>query len=264
MKNLGEKSNYWDKVAKTWQVTRPQILWRAHSDAINTALLARWLSENPVERLLKTDLFDESVGEGLYPFLSSRALSVVGIDLSFLTIQAAKSRYGPLQATGADVRCLPFTDGAFDVVFSNSTLDHFESEDEIIASLRELSRVLREGGQLLITLDNMANPFMALRNSLPFQLLHRLGIVPYYVGASFGPRRLRSVLRQLNFEVIEVSSLIHSPRVIAVPLAGIIEKHCTAKIQRGFLRLLSAFEMLSRLPTRFITGHFIAARAIKR
>src|SRR5574341_1753589 len=107
-------------------------------------------------------------------------LFVFGIDLSLLTVRAAKLRHHGLKATGADVRHLPFADGVFDVIVSNSTLDHFESSDEIISSLQELHRVLRTGGQLLLTLDNLANPLISLRNVLPFGLLNRLNIVPYY------------------------------------------------------------------------------------
>ncbi len=62
---------------------------------------------------------------------------------------------------------LPFPDGAFDRVFSNSTLDHFDSRDDIREALRELARVLHPEGELLLTLDNLANPVVRLRNALP-------------------------------------------------------------------------------------------------
>ncbi|MGH7450279.1 MAG: class I SAM-dependent methyltransferase, partial [bacterium] len=196
--------------------------------------------------------------------LASRAKNVVGMDVSVLTLRVAKSRCTGLQTAGADARCLPFVDGAFDVIVSNSTLDHFETPDEIIASLRELRRVLRDGGQLIITLDNLANPIIALRNALPFRLLHRLGIVPYYVGPTFGAGRLKSALEELQFEIVEVTSVIHFPRVIAVALTNILEKYAPARHQKIFLRFLLAFERLSKWPTQFFTGHFVAAQAIKR
>jgi SAM-dependent methyltransferase len=258
------KTDYWDAVAKAWRQSQPQLLWRIHSDAVNCSLLSRWLPASRIERLLKTDLFDEACGDGLYPLLSSRAESVIGMDVSTLAPQTARSRYKGLKALCADVRCLPFTDGTFDVLVSNSTLDHFESQDEILASLRELHRVLRPGGQLLITLDNLANPLVAMRNLLPFRLLKRLKIVPYYVGATFGPRRLKRVLQQLNFEVIELSSLMHSPRVFCIAVAHLLERHASVETQKKYLRFLLAIERLSKLPARYITGQFVAAKAIKR
>lgn len=257
------KTDYWDGVAKTWRETRPQLLWRAHSDAVNTLLLSHWLPATRVERLLKTDLFDEAWSKGLYPLLSSSAKTVIGMDISVFSPHAARSRYNGLRAICADVRRLPFLDGAFDVLVSNSTLDHFESHEEIITSLRELHRVLRPGGQLLLTLDNLANPCVALRNLLPFRLLKRLRIVPYYVGATFGPHRLKRVLRQLNFEVIEVNGLMHCPRVLCVVVARLLERYATAETQKRFLRFLLTFEHLSRVPTRYLTGQFVAVKAVR-
>jgi len=242
----------------------PNQLWRAYSDAVNTAFLTRFLPKRQIDCLLKTDLFDEALSDGLYPHLSHQARSVVGIDLSMPTVQTAGSRYPDLRALAADVRCLPFADNRFDVIISNSTLDHFKSRGEILASLRELNRVLRNGGQLLLTLDNLANPIVALRNALPFRLLNRIGLVPYYVGPTFGPRGLLRVLRQAGFDTQDVVALMHSPRAIAVALARLFEKYATPETHRRFLRFLLGFEHLSRCPTRFVTGYYVAAHAKKR
>jgi SAM-dependent methyltransferase len=256
------EAHYWDEIAGVWTQTRPQALWRAHSDLVNSSLFSRWLPSGPTGRLLKTDLFDEAFGVGLYPLLKSRSCKLTGMDVSILTLSTALSRYCDLKATCTDIRRLPFADAAFDIVVSNSTLDHFESMDEIVTGLRELRRVLKPGGQLLLTLDNLANPLIALRNILPFPLLNRLGIVPYYVGISWGPRRLLRILRQLELEVVDVDTLMHAPRVIAVAVARLLERHAAPKTQQKFLRFLMSFEQLSRWPTRFLTGHFVAVRAI--
>lgn len=249
---------------RTWPKKNPQRLWRAHSDAVNAALLLSWLPTGQVEHLLKTDLLDEAVSNGLYPLLTLRAKRVTCSDLSFEVIQMAKSRHAGLMMIETDVRCLPFPDNTFDVIVSNSTLDHFESSDDLVTSLRELYRVLRPGGQMILTLDNPANLIIFLRNKLPFHLVYRLGIVPYYVGATLGPNRLQQVLKKIGFEVIEVDAIMHCPRVFAVAIARWMEKHTRPKAQRGFLRFLMAFECLSHWPTRFITGHFVAVKVIKR
>jgi len=68
-------------------------------------------------------------------------------------------------------RRLPGSLGAllktFDTVLSNSTLDHFDGAAQIRVSLAEPARVLRPGGRLLVTLDNPANPLLALSKALP-------------------------------------------------------------------------------------------------
>jgi SAM-dependent methyltransferase len=262
---LSEKhTSYWDEVARSWQEAAPKTLWRAYNDKINNALFAQWLPTDHVEHLLKTDLFDESLGEGLYPLMSSRAKIVFGIDLSVLTVRAAKLRHEGLCATQADVRHLPFANGVFNVIVSNSTLDHFESSDEIANSLYELHRVLRPGGQLLITLDNLANPAIALRRLLPFRLLNRLNIVPYYVGATFGPHRLRKHIEQTGLKILEIRSVMHFPRIFTMAMTRILGTHNRFETKSRFLSFLTAFEHLSKWPTRFITGYFVAVKAIKR
>jgi SAM-dependent methyltransferase len=258
-----EEACNWNAVGEVWQRTRPQSLWRAHSDAVNAALLARWLPSARAERLLKTDLFDEAFSDGLYPQLAHRAHCIVGIDISASIVRADRSRRPGLQVAMADVRRLPFASSSFDVIVSNSTLDHFKTSHEIVVGLGELRRVLRSGGQLLLTLDNLANPIIAMRNALPFRLVNRLGFVPYYVGATYGPHGLRRIVQEVGFEIREIEAIMHCPRVLVVALARFLERRLGLATQKRLLRGLMAFERLACWPTRFLTGHFIAVKATK-
>jgi SAM-dependent methyltransferase len=261
---IAEGLHYWETVGAEWRATHRDALWRAHSDAVNGALLAAWLPVQPVGRLLKTDLFDEAVGEGLYAPMIARARCVIGIDLSPSTVQAARPRTSGQPSACADVRRLPFAGETYDVVISNSTLDHFHTLDELAASLRELHRVLRREGVLLLTMDNPVNPLIALRNVLPFRWLYRLGIVPYFVGVTCGPRRLRRMLEQTGFEVVAEGAVMHCLRVLAVPVCRALQRRGRPHAQQRLLRLLMACEKLSAGPLRFVTGNFIAMQAIKR
>ncbi len=248
---------------ETYQAQGLRKLWRAHSDSINKELVARWQPLGSVNTLLKTDLFDEAVSDGLSPLLDALAKRVFYTDSALEVHEMAKVRYPFLQTIGADVRDLPFTDGTFDGIVSNSTLDHFESLDDLSVSLQELYRVLRPGGQLILTLDNRSNPVILLRSWLPFRWLKRLKIVPYYVGVTLRANRLEHLLKETGFEVLEVDAILHCPRLLAVTAARWVEKHTSLTTQNSFLRLLTAFEALSLLPTRFLTGYFIAAKVAK-
>lgn len=257
-------AQYWNDVGTAWGGQPRQTLWRAHSDAVNAVWLARRLPAQPVARLLKTDLFDEALAGGLYPLLSAQAREVFGVDISGSTLRAAHARYTRLLSARADVRALPFADAVLDVVVSNSTLDHFASTADIIAALAELYRVLRPGGDLLLTLDNLANPMVAVRNALPFRPLHALGIVPYQVGATCGPRQLEQMVTQVGFEVRDLGAILHCPRVFAVAAARLLERRGSARLQRCFLQSLMSWEHLADWPTRFRTGYFITIVGRKR
>jgi ubiquinone/menaquinone biosynthesis C-methylase UbiE len=240
-----------------------EALWRAHSDAVNCALLERWLAAEPCRMLLKTDLFDEAMGAGLFPLLARHARRVTALDVAPSVLAAAGSRHPQLLAVAADVRQLPFVDETFEVVVSNSTLDHFEARDQILVALRGLHRVLCRGGRLLLTLDNLANPVVAARSVLPFALLRRLRLADYPAGATCGPWRLRRMLREAGFEVLETATLLHCLRAPAVAMARRLQHAGTREERVRFLRRLRRWERLAQLPTRFLTGYYIGISARK-
>lgn len=238
-------------------------LWRRHSDAINGTLVARWLVPSSTGRVLKTDLFDEAMGVGLAPLLATRARRIAAIDIAPSVLRAAAMRYPDVDVVAADVRRLPFADASFDAVVSNSTLDHFAARDEIRASLAGIHRVLRPGGRLVLTLDNLRHPGVAIRNAMPAGLLRRIGLVPYPVGATLGPRGLMRMVRASGFDVLEVDALLHCPRALAVRRASRLERAGDTGSERRFLARLGRWERLSRLPTRFLTGHYVGVLARK-
>jgi SAM-dependent methyltransferase len=256
-------SRHWDSALESLLSEPAGALWRLHSDATNTTLFARWLPSEPCATVLKTDLFDEAMGSGLYPLLSARARRVAAIDVAPTVLAAATARYPALLAVEADVRRMPFAGDTFDVVVSNSTLDHFETHDEILASLRDFHRILRPGGRLLLTMDNLANPAVALRNALPYRLLHRLKLVAYPIGATGGPGRLRRMLNESGFDVLETVALLHCPRALSVALARRCERRGTPQATARFLRTASRWERLARWPTRYLTGYFVGIYARK-
>ena len=254
---------YWSRIGSRWRARRPDRLWRAHSDAVNARLLRRWLPGDRGRRALKTDLFDEAFGEGLVGPLADRFSMLVGIDLSQAVIEEGVRKRSGIAAVRCDVRALPFPDGAFGAIASISTLDHFRRVNDMVEALAELRRTLVPGGRLVLTLDNLANPVVALRNRLPFRLVHAFGLVPYFVGVTAGPRRARALLEDAGFEVLDVTALMHCPRVAAVPVCRLVDRFAP-RARKGLLAFLFTFERLGSWPTRFRTGHFVALQAIRR
>jgi SAM-dependent methyltransferase len=239
--------------------SRETPLWRLQSDMVNRALLERWLP-TALESVLKTDLFDECVSDGLYPALARHAERVAGIDVSPAVVAAAGRRHRDLAATVADVRALPFEHESFDAVLSNSTLDHLEGIGEFATALDEIHRVIRPGGSLVLTVDNPYNPLIAARNALPAAAARAIRPTPYPSAWTCGPATLGGLLRRAGFEVLETTAILHFPRVIAA-VAGALDAGLAQR--RRVVGTLRRAERLERWPTRFVTGHFIATLAVR-
>ena len=228
---------------------------------VNLDLVRRWRGGLAVGSLLKTDLFEEAFGEDQILFdISPDAALVVGIDVAQATACRAKAR-NPLPGAcllAADVRRLPFGAGSFDVVVSTSTLDHFDSAAEFRAAIAELTRILRPGGILIVTLDNFRNPLYRL-----LRRASRRGWTPFSLGYTISLPGLVRVLEDAGLEVRDTDRLIHNPRgastLLFLGLRRLLGRHADAPIRL----LLKWFAVLGRLPTRGITACFIAACARK-
>lgn len=90
--------------------------------------------------LARGRVLDAGCGEGRY--LPARGF---GIDLEFARLRVARER--SVRIAVADVHRLPFGDGTFDTVFANRMLNDAGRIDD---ALRELRRVLRTGGRLVV------------------------------------------------------------------------------------------------------------------
>jgi len=262
-RTTAQETEYWDRIAREWPRHAAIPLWRQHSDRVNGALLARWLPPRPISCVLKTDLFEEAVGDGLHPLLQQRARSTIGIDISRAAVARASGRHLRLKGLVADVRRLPFKSGSFDSVVSMSTLDHFSRTSDIATALTELHRVLRAGGELVVTMDNTRNPIIALRERVQAPLLW-LGLLPYFTGVSCDASGLRRLLDEAGFEIRDETTVLHSPRVPAMVVARVLDAFGVSRLNRYYLDLVGSFERLADSRAGSVTGYFVAARAFKR
>jgi len=261
--NRSQNPSYWNDVARSRSSVLAE-LWRRHADSVNADLCERWWPARPVERVLKTDLFDESCGVGLLPYVAGRAQRAHGMDHSVEAARQARVRMPGARLVVADIRQLPYPSGTFDLVVSNSTLDHFDHLDQVAGGLAEIHRVLAADGRLILTMDNPVNPIVAFRNALPFSWVSRTGLVPYFVGATCGPRRGRRLLTAGGFEVRKMTAILHCPRVAAVAWAAWLSERRNRGNRDWFLRWLKEWERLELWPTRYLSGYFVAWLAVKQ
>ena len=125
--------------------------WQTKGDQVDRQrleLLARHIVTG--ERVLQVDC-----GPGWLPqLMMARGADVVATDLSHLAVARAQARGVAVRQFDIDGGPLPFADAEFDVVVSDSQLEHrFDVEH----ALDEMVRVLRPGGRLILLLPNVAH-----------------------------------------------------------------------------------------------------------
>ena len=113
-----------------------------------------------LERHLPCDAFlDAGCGDGRYLAAVARARGaarVVGTDISERILDTARAAAAPFEPelVRANLESLPFDDAEFDVVLCSQVIEHLLDVD---AGMRELARVLRPQGALILTTDNARN-----------------------------------------------------------------------------------------------------------
>lgn len=130
-------------------------------------LLNKWKHEFYSGVLLKTDVREEAFGsDEILFFLAEVNHLAVGFDMDVDTVLRARDRsaFNPIRPDfiAADVRNIPIQDNTFDSIVSTSTLDHFLAEEDLVRSLKELSRVAKSNAVMLLALNNRKNPLFLL------------------------------------------------------------------------------------------------------
>lgn len=221
-----------------------------HKRRENLELVARWAPAR-VRRVLKTDLFEEAFGrDALADALARSYPVVVGMDISPVVAKAAGPNMPGAGPVVADAHDVPFVDGAFDLIVSISTLDHLPPRD-LPAALHELCRVLAPGGCLVLTLDSRHNPLHVLSNSLR----RRLGRI--HAERCYTMGEIRAALAGQPVAVTHATAIYH----VQFPLnflAKRAERWLGRRADPWIRAVVRASSLLAALPTRFLTGRYIA------
>jgi ubiquinone/menaquinone biosynthesis C-methylase UbiE len=131
---------WFDQLASTWDAMFTADIIGRLEDIISQ------LDIQPGSRVL-----DIGCGTGvLVPLLLkkvSRPPDVVALDISLEMLSRAQEKGQTVQFLLADGENLPLLDSSFDWVICNAVFPHFLDKE---SALREIHRVLKDGGQLLI------------------------------------------------------------------------------------------------------------------
>jgi ubiquinone/menaquinone biosynthesis C-methylase UbiE len=251
----------WDAVASepapSWYLD-PLVAEQKRS--IHKDLVERWTQGLHPRTVLKTDLFEEAFGQDRVLFdLVPGAAHVVGMDIASPTVHLARKHCSGngFSFLVADVRNLALRSDTFDLVFSNSTLDHFDSQAELRASLGELARTVRPGGLLIVTLDNPSNPLYPV-----VRWLSRREGAPFFLGATASADQLALWMQEFGLQVTGQDWLIHNPRLLSTALFLVLRRILGARADAPIRALLGWFAAMGTLSRRR-TACFLAVCARK-
>ncbi len=112
-------------------------------------------------------LLDLACGQGRHAVeLADMGFRVTGLDLSPVMLQRAVDKAAERELevdfVNGDMRALPFPENHFDGVYSFYTSFGYFDDDDNFRVLKEVSRVLKPGGRLLI---EYVNPLWVIRNN---------------------------------------------------------------------------------------------------
>ncbi len=224
----------------------PSFVWRAGQER----RLAMLRQHAPLEG---RRVLDVGCGVGMYTSAFRRFTPhVFGIEIELERAREARHRAaGVAQAVGER---LPFADASFDVVFSHEVLEHV-ADDARCA--REMVRVTRPGGRLVIFVPNRLYPFEThgiywrgryhfgnkpLVNWLPNPLRDRLA--PHV--RAYTARGLRALFADLPVRVLAHTQIYpgYDNIVARQPRLGALVRRVTYTLERSPLRILGLSHLL--------------------
>ena len=139
----------------------------AISGFLSLGIIRRWQRELVKSLGTPGVTLDLACGTGdVAALVKDRAEFVVGLDYSLPMLKVAKEKFPDIAWVRGDALRLPFPDRTFDTVLISLALRHFE---DVKGSLKEIRRVLKEGGQVRI-LEVSVPRSSVLRSSFLFFL----------------------------------------------------------------------------------------------
>ncbi len=132
--------------------------------------------------------------------------SLTCLDVSQRSLDIARERHsGAADYCIFDGTTIPFASGSFDVAFAACVFHHIDSEDHV-PLLRELRRVLTDGGRLFVFEHNPFNPLTR----------HAVDTCPFDANAVLiRARTLHERLRAAGFERVSLAYRIFFPSALS-------------------------------------------------
>jgi tRNA (uracil-5-)-methyltransferase TRM9 len=145
-------------------------------------------------------------GPDFLPF--KRDFELYGVDIATEMLRFAR-KYSQkfdfeVHLAAADVRFLPYPDNTFDHAIAVATYHHVKGKAEKLAALQELKRVLKPGGEALVTVWNRWQPrfwFKGREVAVPWRTREKTLYRYYYL---FSYCELEKLVREVGLQVLKV------------------------------------------------------------
>jgi SAM-dependent methyltransferase len=177
--------------------------WAAYVEQVGLPLFGAALDAARVTS--GTRLLDAGCGAGLLALLAGlRGAQVTALDASPGLLAIARQRLPTANVREGDLEALPFADASFDAVTAVNSL--FYAQD-MAAAMRELVRVVRPGGRVIVTAwgpPERCEFLTAVMPALgPLMPPPPPGAPPPHPGALSQPRALAAVLTEAGLRAVE-------------------------------------------------------------
>jgi SAM-dependent methyltransferase len=212
----------------------PSYVWRAGQERRLEMILSS------AGDLVKGCILENGCGVGMYvERLAQQGGQVIGLEYDFE--RAAEAHGRAVLIVNAAGEGLPFPDESFDLILSHEVLEHVQ--DDRLA-VREMVRVLRMGGMLVVFVPNRGYPFET--HGIYWRGRYHFGNIPL---VNYLPRawrdRLAPHVRVYSRDDLErlfagLSLRIFQKRVVFGAYDNIIARYPT--LGRGLRHLLQALE----------------------
>lgn len=146
---------------------------------------------------VKGDVLDLGVGYGHLAYLIKRLYNYQVTALDFSTDYAIRLNKEGIKFKQCDLQknSIPFDSSSFDLIMFCETIEHLAIDANLI--LREINRVLREGGKLIITTPNK----LRARRWFQWKIFHRFNPEHYH---EFTVMELNNLLLKNNFKIEDI------------------------------------------------------------
>jgi len=168
------------------------------------ATVISWLGPRPGERIL-----DVGCGDGYYSAkISRKGAHVVGVDINEKRLAWARNffRTARTEFHFQNAEDMRFADSSFDKAVSFCTVEHFHSDERVIANI---ARVLKTGGWFVFSADSLSNPGISDRERRRHQ--QRFAVNNFYTLETVRPK-----LEKHGLHPVEARYILTSPLSLAL------------------------------------------------